>query len=328
MPDRNDIRVSYIISTRNRADFLDKAISNVREYITPEDELIVIDGSSTDHTAQIVENHRDAVTFFLSEADCGEAHGYNKGILASRGRYIKFLTDDDYSYPQAMRDAIGVMEDHPELDALICGGESFKIDAATKQQQLLTYVHLPASLNTDTDRNAIMNVGCGLGLILARKCLSLVGLLDTTFRCVDTDYISRLIASRANLRYLNIKLYRHVEYLHSGVGNRSECSRDAVRAFQRVRDWEKAIDHLGVDPRASADPWGLLKLQGGKPLWKLIWCGEQLRRNRLRVFLPLLLFPLEASARLARWCRRVRRRVGVGVATPPSPEPKWDKSLR
>ena len=48
---RSSARVSYIITTRNRASFLDKALENVREFITPEDELIITDGGSTDDGA-------------------------------------------------------------------------------------------------------------------------------------------------------------------------------------------------------------------------------------------------------------------------------------
>ena len=41
-------RVTYIIATRNRASHLDRALDNVAEYLAPEDELILIDGQSTD----------------------------------------------------------------------------------------------------------------------------------------------------------------------------------------------------------------------------------------------------------------------------------------
>jgi len=82
------VRVSYLLATRNRAPFVEKVLANVREFLTPEDELIIIDGASTDHTAQLVDAHRDVVTRFVSEPDCGEAHAFNKGMLLARGRYI------------------------------------------------------------------------------------------------------------------------------------------------------------------------------------------------------------------------------------------------
>ncbi len=76
-------RVSYLISTKNRAEYLDRTLQNVREFITPQDELIIMDGGSTDNTAEVVQKHGDIVTLFRSEPDSGEAHGYNKAILGS-----------------------------------------------------------------------------------------------------------------------------------------------------------------------------------------------------------------------------------------------------
>jgi glycosyltransferase involved in cell wall biosynthesis len=336
--DQRNVRVSYIISTRNRADFLDKALANVREFIEPEDELLVIDGASTDHTAQIVEKHRDIVSFFLSEPDCGEAHGFNKGMLASHGRYIKFLSDDDYIFSEAMRDAIAVMEQHPDVDAVLCGGEFFDLDAATQELRLSTYTSLAPSCGLATDRAAALRyLNCGLGLILTRRCLSRVGVLDTTFRSVDSDYISRLITCGVSLRYLNVKLYSHTTYPHSGVQQRSECYRDAVRAYQRLGDWERVMDFMGDDPAAVADPWGLLQVGGGASLWRLLWFGEKLRRRHSRL-LPFVARLLEVGVRLlrygrrsVRWCWRMTCGVGPagGIApTALSAEPMWDMSLR
>src|SRR5439155_11758122 len=83
------VRVSYVLSTRNRADLLDRALAGARELVGREDELIVVDGGSTDRTAAVVEAHADIVSVFLSEPDTGEAHGLNRGLLRARGRFIK-----------------------------------------------------------------------------------------------------------------------------------------------------------------------------------------------------------------------------------------------
>ena len=103
MTTQDNVRVTYLITTRNRGKFLKQTLSNVREFITPEDELIIIDGLSTDDTREVVEHNRDIVGTFLSEKDFGEAHAFNKGLFRARGRYIKPITDDDYYYPDAMR---------------------------------------------------------------------------------------------------------------------------------------------------------------------------------------------------------------------------------
>src|SRR5262245_54150434 len=125
---QENIRVSYLITTWNRGKFLKETLANVREFFTPEDELIIIDGLSTDDTREIVEHNRDIVTTFLSEKDFGEGHAFNKGLFRARGRYIKPITDDDYYYPDAMRKLIQEIEGNPDLDAIQCGGENWKLE--------------------------------------------------------------------------------------------------------------------------------------------------------------------------------------------------------
>ncbi len=49
--DQGPVRVSYAVVTRNRSSHLRALLANVREFIEPEDELIVVDGGSTDETA-------------------------------------------------------------------------------------------------------------------------------------------------------------------------------------------------------------------------------------------------------------------------------------
>ncbi len=328
------VRVSYILTTRNRAEFLDKALENVREYITAEDELIVIDGASTDNTAEVIEKHRDIVTLFQSEPDCGEAHGLNKGILASSGRYIKLITDDDYFYPEAMHRAIAVMEEHPELDAVMCGGEMYEAHSGKNNDRVARYFSASQSCcSNGALEDVLYRISCGLGLILARKSLSLVGLFDATFRAVDTEYLARLMASGANFQYLNIKLYHHTRYPHSGALIKAECQRDMLRVLLRHKRWGGIVPH-GLDPLATSvgHILGINELPGGRSLAKTIWYAESLRRSRFRPLLSLLALVLETIYRIATCCLRIlspmtRGRTTVASEIRPPVEPEWDGKL-
>ncbi|MDP3880116.1 MAG: glycosyltransferase, partial [Dehalococcoidales bacterium] len=115
-------RVSFIVATRNRAEYLMQALERSRTLVTPEDELIIIDGGSTDNTAEVVRKYSDIVDIFISEPDKGPGHAFSKGMLLARGKYLKQLPDDDIVHPSAMEQSIRVMEEHPEIDLLVCGG--------------------------------------------------------------------------------------------------------------------------------------------------------------------------------------------------------------
>jgi len=333
------IRVSYIISTRNRARFLAEALRNVREFITPADELIIVDGASTDDTAKVVAANQDIVTAYQSEPDFGEAHGYNKGILAARGRFIKPLTDDDYIYPQTMAEAIAILEKHPELDAVLAGGEAFELDPLTMQQRLVTYVHLPSTrILVDDLKNMFDYVPCGLGLILTRRCIERVGLFNTTFRAVDTEYMARLLACRVNFKYLNLKLFRHVSHAGSGQNDWPVCRRDRLRSLLMIKAWEDLFNPGIYPPSAVAEVLGLDKLPRGNILMQLIDRAERMRKGRrLSKFLPVLSWLIQALVWGAEtvghfeiFLRSFHRKRKPADASPlpPIPEPIWDATLR
>jgi glycosyltransferase involved in cell wall biosynthesis len=323
VPEARPVRVSYVLSTRNRAEFLDTALVNARQFIASGDEFIVVDGGSSDHTARVVERHRDLVTQFISEPDTGEAHGLNRGVLRARGRIIKQLTDDDYFYPDAMRAAIATLEADPTIDALMCGGEACEFDPATGETRLVEYRFLPPGLRLKDDVGHILRfTQCGLGLVLTRRGLERTGLFDTSFRAVDTDYMARLIACGADFRYLNIKLFRHITFPHSGQNRGAECVRDRARVLLRNGDWARVFGEL--DPRALGEALGMGGLPHGGSLARLLWVGEWVRRGPLGPLLDLLAGALHAAARVLGACRRGLRREDADLTV----EPEWDGSLR
>lgn len=333
MPYSGDVRVSFILSTRNRAEHLDRALSNLSEFAGPDDEVIVIDGGSTDHTGEVVRRHGDLVSLFHSEPDSGEAHGLNRGILRSRGRIIKQLTDDDYFFPDAMRRAIDVLEAHPEIEALVCGGEACARDPDGGAIGTVEYRYLPPERRLRDDVTHVLDyTQCGLGLVLTRRAVERVGLFDTTFRAVDTEYMTRLIVSSADVRYLNIKLFRHITYPHSGQHRESECARDRVRAMMRAGAWPALIDRHPIS--AIGDAFGLRSIPGGDALARLISYGERWRRSPLAPLMRLLAGGLHLASRATAPLRRVMRAAWSGGrasgSTPPdlTVEPEWDGELR
>ncbi len=293
------VRVSYIISTRNRAARLERTLANVAEFLGPEDELIVVDGASTDATPQVLARHAGMIALVVSEPDRGEAHGINKGALLARGEILKVLSDDDYIYPDAMRQALALMLADPGLDALQCGGEAYSVDPATGAMRLRFY------LEAWVERRPQL---CGLGLILRRRMLARIGLWDPSFHYTDIDYHHRLWAAHVNYRSCNLKLYRHHLAADSGT-----LKNAPYLPFDRLRA------HMHDAP----------ELPGGGSLifllWVQLWLAERAARSRLgRGLLRLLGVVTAPLQRLAgRWRPPAEAQPG-----PPPPEPHWDGCLR
>jgi glycosyltransferase involved in cell wall biosynthesis len=233
-----EIRVSFIVITYNRALNLEKTLDNIREFITSSDELLVIDGGSTDSTLSVLKKNSDIVSYFESGEDFGPSHALNKGILKSRGRFIMNLNDDDFYYPDGVRKAINVMDDNPEIDALLCGGEWYH-ENEDSEAKLIGYQYLPEGKILASDiRNCLIIITTGF-FILRRNIFSRVGLFDTTVQANDTEFSSRLILNNLNFKYLNIKMFRHIGKPYSSQHiNISRAKKDLINIAIKHGAWD------------------------------------------------------------------------------------------
>lgn len=89
--------ISVITVVLNDAAGLSKTIKSYKEIIKNDDqfELIIIDGGSSDSTMEVIEQNLDAITFYLSERDCGIYDAMNKGIKFANGNYLWFVNASD-----------------------------------------------------------------------------------------------------------------------------------------------------------------------------------------------------------------------------------------
>lgn len=87
--------ISVITSTLNAESSIGLTIRSIRECEYPNIEYIIIDGGSTDATADIVQQAGDVVSVFISESDTGIYNAWNKALRLSKGKYIAFLGSGD-----------------------------------------------------------------------------------------------------------------------------------------------------------------------------------------------------------------------------------------
>jgi glycosyltransferase involved in cell wall biosynthesis len=232
------ITLSVIIPTFNRAAHLRRILERLRSILKAGDELIVVDGGSSDNTAGVVRGFSDIVTRFISEPDRGEAHAINKGILASRGDYLKMMSDDDDLNSDGFLQARELLERHSEIDALLCGGESY-IASPEGPPQFVRFISLPEGASLEKNLwGVLFQANCGVGLFVSRRAIAYVGMLDPRFRAVDADYLARLAVSGLDFRYAHLGLYRHTEYPHSGQRQIRRTIPDVLSILARYGRWD------------------------------------------------------------------------------------------
>ncbi len=97
------LSVSIITVAYNSAETIRDTLESVRQQTYPHVEHIVVDGASTDGTADIARAFRH-VARVVSEPDQGAYDAMNKGIALARGDIIGLLNaDDTYTSPDAIQ---------------------------------------------------------------------------------------------------------------------------------------------------------------------------------------------------------------------------------
>lgn len=91
------MKISLITVCFNECQRIEATIRSVlNQTVRKHIEYIVIDGGSTDGTAEVLKKYADKVEYMVSEPDRGIYHAMNKGAAVATGDYLLFLNGGDY----------------------------------------------------------------------------------------------------------------------------------------------------------------------------------------------------------------------------------------
>ena len=110
--------ITVITAVFNGEAYLAGCIDSVFSQSYPNIEHIVIDGSSTDGTLDVLHRYNDRLAFWVSEPDNGVYDAWNKGILEARGEWICFVGADDELLPNAVGEYMHLAQQYPNAEYL------------------------------------------------------------------------------------------------------------------------------------------------------------------------------------------------------------------
>jgi glycosyltransferase involved in cell wall biosynthesis len=113
----NELHVSVVIPTYNRANLIVRSLRSVLVAIVPGDEVIVVDDGSTDDTRQILEPYRDRIRYLLAPHR-GVGAARNCGVAEARNPLVAFNDSDDEWFPDKLALQRAFMQARP--DVLFC----------------------------------------------------------------------------------------------------------------------------------------------------------------------------------------------------------------
>ena len=107
-------KVSVVIPTYNRADFICDAIESVLAQTYKDYEVIVVDDGSTDNTREVLKKYGDRIKYIYQE-NKRQGAARNTGIKNSTGEYIAFLDSDDTWLPHKLEKDVACIESDSKI---------------------------------------------------------------------------------------------------------------------------------------------------------------------------------------------------------------------
>jgi glycosyltransferase involved in cell wall biosynthesis len=243
-------RASIIITTHNRPHLLPRAVESARAAARSV-EIVVVDDASVDETAAVC-NDLSGINYVRVEHNQGVAGARNIGLVASRGKYLSFLDDDDTRLAGSLDVQIEALEREPQAGLIygraiwgdqegMPGDKSYPSDCPQGDVfwKLLVRNFIP----------------CG-SVVFRRSCLSRIGLLDDSIPGLDDWDLWVRIAEFYPIKAAEIPvlIWRRSTPV-SGQGT-SKADRQVSMSAERFRDcWMNLPRAASAERKAKRRVW-------------------------------------------------------------------------
>ena len=309
----------------NQGKYLEQTIRSVLEQDYARIEYMVVDGTSTDNSVEIIKKSegRDGIIppllhkidWWVSEKDSGQGEAINKGFAQASGEIIAWLNSDDYYLPGTISAVVNIFKETP--DVLLVYGDMLAVDEHGQTINVLKYKQLSLQ-----DLLCFQIIGQP-SVFFRRAAFENTGGLDTTFHFLLDHHLWIRIAQRGKILYVP-QTWAAARY-HADAKNRARAAEFGREAF-RILDWAKSQPGLAdaissVERRARASAHRVdarYLLDGGQPFaalkaWtRALFIHPPTALRRSNIFVSAILNVLGLEALRLRYLRSRSERFKAG----------------
>lgn len=236
------MKVSVIITTFQRTDFLIRAIDSVLNSDYSDFEIIVVDDNGLDNNYQIqnLENLKKYSQFknfkyFANPVNSGACKARNQGSALASGEFLMFLDDDDYYYFNKISRQVHVLE-NSSFDACLCAMKRFD----ENNFEIVTIENFPNGQNL---KDFLLNGNCFTSMIAIKKSsFIIINGFSEIDRFQDEFFMYKFFENNLKVFLLKEQLFAFSEHQNQRVslGNINKIS----SAYKEIFDFKKKYFNL------------------------------------------------------------------------------------
>ena len=211
----NKYRVSFVFSTKDRLENIEKVLLTLKNFITESDELVVINGGNTCFLNKL-NKYKFQHLKYIHEKDFSDVHAWNKGFLLAEGLIIRIICDDDEYHIKNHEHAFSLLQKNKDLDFIFCGG--VKKNTLNNVQSL---INLPKNYNYGNSvKDIALFTASGTGHVFKRSVFSKVGLWESPVP--DLSFLLKCIINKnVNVKFLSLNCFTHY-FNSSSISHKNE----------------------------------------------------------------------------------------------------------
>lgn len=244
MVEKSNPLVSIIVVCYNHSNFIPDCFNSVLKQSYKNTELIVFDNGSTDGSTEILRSLQTEYGFLLiCQENLGAPKTCNIAIPMAKGKYITFISTDDY-WPLDFIELTVEFLEHCDEKIAVCGGTSILIDKAGKiyRKQTFNEYHELEFKDVFLKGRNIPAVTS----IFRTKVLNEVGGFDERHNIEDASMWLKITYLGYRIAFLNKLLgyYRHHE---TNISHRRDDLIEGIRTmygdYSHLPGYERALSN-------------------------------------------------------------------------------------
>jgi glycosyltransferase involved in cell wall biosynthesis len=215
--------ISIITPSYNQAGFISETIESILSQAGDfRIEYLVMDGGSTDNSAEIIRQYAERVTsgdwqvqcagitmHWVSERDKGQADAINKGMRRCTGDIVSYINSDDAYCPGAFQQVVQAFSAQPQADLIFGDGDVIDEHGNLQWEWLSRPYDHKVMTSYHFLWNDFTNYIMQQATFWRKMVIDKIGYFDETFHfALDVEYWIRAGEAGLQLQHIPVKLGR------------------------------------------------------------------------------------------------------------------------